>query len=72
MILISHRGNLNGPNPERENSPKYIDEAIEAGYDVEIDIWLNDGILYLGHDSIQYETSLQWLENRKNKLWIYY
>jgi aryl-phospho-beta-D-glucosidase BglC (GH1 family) len=68
MILISHRGNLNGPNPERENSPKYIDEAIEAGYDVEIDIWLNDGILYLGHDSIQYETSLQWLKNRKDKL----
>jgi hypothetical protein len=71
MILISHRGNLNGPNPERENSPGYIDEAIKAGYDVEIDIWLNDGILYLGHDSIQYETSLQWLENRKDKLWIH-
>jgi hypothetical protein len=71
MILISHRGNLNGPNPERENSPKYIDEAILAGYDVEIDIWLNDGVLYLGHDSIQYETSHQWLENRKDKLWIH-
>jgi len=71
MILISHRGNLNGPNPERENSPKYIDETILAGYDVEIDIWLNDGILYLGHDSIQYETSHQWLKNRKDKLWIH-
>jgi hypothetical protein len=71
MILISHRGNLNGPNPERENSPEYIDEAIEAGYDVEIDIWLNDGILYLGHDSIQYQTSHQWLKNKKDKLWIH-
>jgi hypothetical protein len=71
MILISHRGNLNGPNPERENSPEYIDEAIKAGYDVEIDIWLNDGILYLGHDSIQYQTSHQWLKNRKDKLWIH-
>ena len=46
MKLISHRGNLNGRIPERENHPDYIDEAIEAGYDVEIDIWLNDGVLY--------------------------
>ena len=43
MKLISHRGNLEGPNPERENHPDYIYEAIQAGYDVEIDIWFVDG-----------------------------
>ena len=28
MILISHRGNINGPNPEMENNPEYIQKAI--------------------------------------------
>ena len=38
MILIAHRGNVSGPNPEMENNPLYIDRALEKGYDVEIDI----------------------------------
>ena len=45
MILISHRGNIDGPNEVRENSPYYIMEALEAGYDVEIDLWSRNGIL---------------------------
>ncbi len=36
--IISHRGNLDGPIPERENSPDYIDQAIKWGFVVEIDI----------------------------------
>lgn len=71
MILISHRGNLNGKIVERENHPDYIDEAIKAGFDVEIDIRLNDGVLYLGHDEIQYEVSLIWLKERIGELWIH-
>ena len=39
MILISHRGNINGRQPNLENLPEYIDSALELGYDVEIDIW---------------------------------
>jgi hypothetical protein len=39
MYLIAHRGNINGPNKEHENSPGYILNAIELGYDVEVDIW---------------------------------
>jgi hypothetical protein len=27
MILISHRGNLTGKNPELENKPSYIADA---------------------------------------------
>tara|TARA_R110000824_G_scaffold316973_1_gene504207 strand:- start:49 stop:573 length:525 start_codon:yes stop_codon:yes gene_type:complete len=38
MKLIAHRGNLYGANPARENTPKYIEEAIKSGFDVEIDI----------------------------------
>mgnify|MGYP001440007744 CR=1 FL=1 len=29
MILISHRGNIKGKNPEMENSPKYIKKALD-------------------------------------------
>ena len=43
MKLISHRGNLEGPNPERENHPDYIYGALQAGYDVEIDVWWVEG-----------------------------
>jgi len=71
MILISHRGNINGKNTQKENHPSYIDEAIEAGYDVEIDIWYLEGRLFLGHDSGDYLVDIHWLENRSNKLWIH-
>ena len=58
MILISHRGNLSGPNPLRENTANYIDEAIKKGFDVEIDIWENEGDFFLGHDEPQHKLSL--------------
>ena len=38
MILISHRGNLEGKNPEKENSPIYVLQALSKGFDVEVDI----------------------------------
>jgi hypothetical protein len=48
-ILIAHRGNINGPQPEKENTLKYLFEAIESGYDVEVDIWLVGNTWLLGH-----------------------
>ena len=42
MYLISHRGNVNGKNPDRENSPLYIKAALTLGYDVEVDVWYID------------------------------
>jgi len=71
MKLISHRGNLEGPNPERENHPDYIIEAIQAGYDVEIDVWFKDGKFYLGHDEPQYLFPYDLLDGYYNKLWIH-
>jgi hypothetical protein len=71
MILISHRGNLNGPNEVRENSPHYIMEAIAEGYDVEVDLWWVNGRVYLGHDEPQYEVSDEWLGERIDKLWVH-
>ena len=71
MILISHRGNISGKIPERENHPDYIDEAISKGYDVEIDMWWVNGRIYLGHDFPQYEIDDEWLGNRVDKLWVH-
>lgn len=71
MILISHRGNVNGPVSEAENRPDYIDDTIRLGYDVEIDMWWVNGRIYLGHDEPQYEISDEWLEKRIDKLWIH-
>jgi len=65
MKLISHRGNLNGRIPERENSPDYIKEALELGYDVEIDVWFIDDVYYLGHDEPQYIINVEFLKNEK-------
>ena len=71
MILISHRGNIDGKLVERENHPDYIDEAIALGYDVEIDLWFIDGRVYLGHDEPQYEVDDIWLGERTDKLWVH-
>lgn len=71
MILISHRGNTNGKNLKLENSIEYIEQAITMGYEVEVDIWIEDGKLYTGHDSPVYETSLDWIFSNKLKLWLH-
>ena len=47
MILIAHRGNMDGPNPPQENDPSYILHTLECGFHVEIDLWIKDNILYL-------------------------
>jgi len=71
MILISHRGNTNGKFESYENEPMYIDKAISDGFDVEIDVWVVDGQLFLGHDKPQYGINYSWLKERKTKLWIH-
>lgn len=71
MRLISHRGNINGKQPHLENEPKYVNDALKKGYDVEIDLWFVDGFFWLGHDKPQYEIALNWLTRRSNHLWVH-
>lgn len=71
MILISHRGNIDGKILEKENHPNYIDATLGSGYDVEVDVWYIDGKIMLGHDNPQYEVNLRWFTDRINKLWIH-
>ena len=51
MLLISHRGNLFGPDDLLENNPTKVAELVNRGFHVEVDVWSKDGKLYLGHDS---------------------
>ena len=71
MILISHRGNIDGKILDRENYPSYIDEAIALEYNVEIDVWMIEGVLFLGHDEPQYGVTQHWLNERCEHLWIH-
>lgn len=64
MMIISHRGNLNGPNPQRENMEDYIDEALNAGFQCEVDLWQEKNKLYLGHDEPMYEVEYDFLASR--------
>ena len=71
MILISHRGNINGKQPNKENHPNYIFEAIKQGFQVEIDVWFIDGKFKLGHDEPTYDFPLELLKHHSNKFWIH-
>lgn len=71
MIFISHRGNIDGPNPERENSPDYILEAIDKGYEVEIDLWYHKGEWYFGHDKPTYIVNLADYYKFIDKIWFH-
>lgn len=71
MRLIAHRGNIDGPNPIKENSIDYIEEAIAKGFDVEVDLRHEDYYFYLGHDEPQYYVSMSWLVKYKDVLWIH-
>jgi len=69
MKLISHRGNINGKQPNLENSPEYIKEAIRKGYDVEVDVWWKDHKFYLGHDKPTYKVTAEFLQ--QSELWCH-
>ena len=73
MKIISHRGNLEGPEPDSENNPERIDFCISRGFDVEIDLWVDEksGKILLGHDYGDTEVDMEWLLERSNKLWIH-
>ncbi len=69
--LISHRGNIIGPDVSLENNPSYILEALSLGFDCEIDVWQINNELLLGHDEPTYKTSIDFLSEHKNSLWIH-
>lgn len=73
MRLIAHRGNTFGRNAEKENSIDYIEDAINSGFDVELDVRYceNSKLFYLGHDSPKFKVDLPWLLEKSEKLWVH-
>ncbi len=71
MKIIAHRANLNGPNIESENKVHSIRKCLDLGYDVEIDIRLIDGKLFLGHDVPQESIEIEELIEINEKCWIH-
>jgi len=60
-LIIAHRGLLNGPNKQLENTFEQLDECIRFKHlSVEVDIWVKDGVFWAGHDNptIPFEKEL--------------
>lgn len=71
MIYISHRGNTNYINEMYENHPSYIQEALDLGYQCEVDVWYRNGHFYLGHNEPEFLIPVDWLLKRKWSLWVH-
>ena len=68
MILISHRGNINGKE-KNENSPALINKRLNENFNVEIDVWYENNQFYLGHDNPEYKIDINFLMT--SNLWIH-
>ena len=71
MLVISHRGNTVGVNPDIENKPEVILDCIDQKIPVEIDLRMVHGNPYLGHDEPQYKIDANFLMENKNWLWVH-
>tara|TARA_B100001758_G_C18374320_1_gene593324 strand:- start:1168 stop:1629 length:462 start_codon:yes stop_codon:yes gene_type:complete len=69
--FISHRGNLNGEEPEYENTTDYINNALSKGFECEIDVWFVKNEFYLGHDTPEEKIDIEFILNNEKNLWIH-
>lgn len=69
MKYIAHRGQTAGPKLDNQNHPALIEIALNKGYDVEIDLRMQNGKLFLGHDSPDHPIDESFLKN--DKFWIH-
>lgn len=75
-IIISHRGNLEGPNPLWENNIGYVESALKVCLFCEVDLWRFGQYLFLSHDKPQttgqYQLGIeQFLGDNRDKLVIH-
>lgn len=64
MLIIAHRGNINGPTNE-ENHPTHLLKAIKNNRIIETDIWYDGKIWSLGHDHPQYDITSNFITQIK-------
>ena len=70
--FIAHRGITDGNYSDRENKVDTIIQALRYGYEVEVDVRLFNGEIYLGHDEPQEKLSKLWNRMRTGIDWIPY
>ena len=63
MLIISHRGNINGIDIDRENNPSHVLSLLDKNIPVEIDVWLIDGNWSLGHDKPIHSVDISYLKH---------
>jgi hypothetical protein len=71
MIIIAHRGLLEGPNSKLENHPAQIERAIEENFNVEIDVRVIENRYFLGHDNPDFEVGEDWLNQISPFTWFH-
>ena len=69
MLIISHRGNINGVDKSLENNPAHINHLLKTNIQVEIDVWFKDNNILLGHDEPQYVVDFEFL--KQDGLWCH-
>jgi hypothetical protein len=70
MLIISHRGNTNGPGSQCERDR--VEDALLEGYDVEIDVRSIGRRLFVGHDEPLYELPKEWMRSLvSTRLWFH-
>lgn len=70
MKIISHRGNIDGPNI-LENSPQLLLSTINRGFEIEVDIRLINNNWYLGHDEPKYLVDQSFIDQIKDNSWFH-
>lgn len=71
MRFIAHRGNLNGSDKTTENTIDAIKQAISCWFDCEIDVWVIEDEVWLGHDSPDTKITTEFLDEYKDNLWVH-
>ncbi|CAB5221562.1 hypothetical protein UFOVP245_188 [uncultured Caudovirales phage] len=63
MIIISHRGLVDGDDPTKENNPTAIAAALGEFFLVYIDLWMVEGKPFLGTDGPVYPMPEDFIHN---------
>lgn len=71
MIIIAHRGLLEGPDKSLENHPEQIEKAISENFSVEVDIRVIENRIFLGHDTPDFEVGEEWLTEITPFAWFH-
>ncbi len=69
MLIIAHRGLVQGPDPALENDPDQITQLIRSGSQVEVDVRREQDAWYLGHDAATHKIDTSFL--LQVGLWIH-